>query len=298
MPRLNKEQRPRAVRMIEAGRRHSDVASHFGVTRITISRLASRYRTAGSVNDRRRSGRPRVTTAAQDRYIVTSHLRDLQRKESRLDVHIRGSNSSSATDVIEQNGPAITQDGRVTSGNGVVFSDESRYLLDRVDGRQWVYRRRGEHYSDACVPEVDRYGGGSIMVWGAISYHHRSRLVVPGNLTGVRYRDEILAPVVVPLMNANRGLTLFQQDNARCLSARVCSIYLQQQHVNVLPWPAKSPDLSPIEHLWDVLDRRIRRRAPSTLQELELYLISRSGIQYPKRTFKNLFDLCVVDVWL
>ena len=57
---------------------------------------------------------------------------------------------------------------------------------------------------------------------------------------GVRYRDEILA---------NRGLTLFQQDNARCHTAHVCTTYLQQQHVNVLPWPAKSPDLSAIEHL-------------------------------------------------
>ncbi|KAK3105855.1 hypothetical protein FSP39_007173 [Pinctada imbricata] len=71
MPRLNKEQRLRAVGMIEADRRHSDVASHFGVTRITILRLASRYKTTGSVNDRRRSGRPRVTTAAQDRYIYS-----------------------------------------------------------------------------------------------------------------------------------------------------------------------------------------------------------------------------------
>ena len=85
-------------------------------------------------------------------------------------------------------------------------------------------RGRGERYADACVTEVDRYGGGSVMVWGAISFHHRSRLVVvPGNLNGMRYRDEILAPVVVPLMNANRGLTLFQQDNARCHTARTFS---------------------------------------------------------------------------
>ncbi|KAK3082687.1 hypothetical protein FSP39_002633 [Pinctada imbricata] len=259
MPRLNKEQRLRTVGMIEAGRRHSDVASHFGVTRITISRLASLYRTTGSVNDRRRSGRPRVTTAAQDRYIVTSHLRNrfLTFPSTAIGTPGRTNNRISANTVRRR----LAEKG-ITARRpykGIKFTQR--------------HRTRGERYSDACVPEVDRYGGGSIMVWGAISYHHRSRLVVvPGNLTGVRYRDEILAPVVVPLMNANRGLTLFQQDNARCHTARVCSIYLQQQHVNVLPWLAKSPDLSPIEHLWDVLDRRVRRRAPSTLQELELYL--------------------------
>ena len=47
--------------------------------------------------------------------------------------------------------------------------------------------------ADACVFERDRYGGGSVMVWGGISHGVKSPLiVVPGNLTAVRYRDEIL----------------------------------------------------------------------------------------------------------
>jgi hypothetical protein len=56
-------------------------------------------------------------------------------------------------------------------------------------------RRRGEHFADACVLERDRFGGGSVMVWGGISHGLKSPLIViAGNLTGVRYRDEILRP--------------------------------------------------------------------------------------------------------
>ena len=76
MPRLNETERLIAIGMLEANQRHVDVAAHFGVSRLTITRLLGRYRTIGSVSDRPRSGRPRVTTPAQDRHIRTSHLRD------------------------------------------------------------------------------------------------------------------------------------------------------------------------------------------------------------------------------
>ena len=54
-----------------------------------------------------------------------------------------------------------------------MFSDESRYLLYRADGRQRVYRRNGERYRDNCLVERDRFGGGALMVWAGISYGHR-----------------------------------------------------------------------------------------------------------------------------
>ena len=141
----------------------------------------------------------------------------------------------------------------------VLFTDESRFTLYRADGRRRVYRRRGERFADACVVERDRFGGGSVMVWGGIAHGIKSQLIiVAGNMTAVRYRDEILRPVAVPLVQ-QRNLIL-QQDNARPHVARVCQDFLANNNIAPLAWPPYSPDLIPIEHMWDELDRRVRKR--------------------------------------
>ena len=75
------------------------------------------------------------------------------------------------------------------------FSDESRFLLQRCDGRTRVYRRRKERLAPVSVQEVDRFGGGSVMMWAARSYKYKTNLErVQGNLTAQRYRRYVAAP--------------------------------------------------------------------------------------------------------
>ena len=73
---------------------------------------------------------------------------------------------------------------------------------------------------------------------------------------------------------AQNRLRLCQQDNARPHVARVTLDLLRQQLDNTLPWPSLCPDLSPIEHVWAELGRRVRSRLvqPANLQQLEAAL--------------------------
>jgi hypothetical protein len=117
------------------------------------------------------------------------------------------------------------------------------------------------------------------MVWSGVSQHHRTELVViEGNLNAMRYREDILLPHVVPFLQAHPDMT-FQHDNATSHTAPSVCDFLQDRNVSVLPWPVKSPDLNLIEHVWDLLDRRVRARAipPRNVGELAGALVEEWG---------------------
>ena len=295
MPRLTNDQRNIAIGRLQAGETHSAVSRLLNVHLTTISRLWDRFTQNGNVRDRPRSGRPRVTTDAQDRYIRLRHLRDRFLTAASTTAAIPGLRRISDQTVrnrLRQAGlrprrPAqrivLPQRNRIfrlqwcrrcrvwhrDQWRRIAFSDESRFTLHRADGRARVYRRRNERFAQNCIQEADRFGGGSVMVWAAICFNGRTDLVhIQGTLNGVRYRDEILAPHVIPFVNANN--VIFQQDNARPHTARVAMEFLNRNNVVTLPWPSRSPDLNPIEHIWDHLDRQLRLRQPQpqTLQEL------------------------------
>ncbi|RZC39474.1 DDE 3 domain containing protein, partial [Asbolus verrucosus] len=89
----------------------------------------------------------------------------------------------------------------------------------------------------ACAIERHIHHTIGIMVWGAIAHGSTFPLhVVRGTMTAVRYVSEVLRPIVVPYVRGIEG-GVFQQDNARPQIARTSLIFLEKQHIEVLPWP-------------------------------------------------------------
>ncbi|GFX05129.1 transposable element Tcb2 transposase [Trichonephila clavipes] len=133
----------------------------------------------------------------------------------------------------------------VTDWQKVVCSDESRFVLGADDNRVREWRHPGEWYNSPHTVLLHTARTAGVMACGAIAYDSRSTLIVMrGILTGQRYVDDILRPHVGPFLNGLPG-AIFKQDNGR--PHTVAQDFLR--HFQTLPWPARSPDLSPEKHV-------------------------------------------------
>ncbi|GFW04632.1 transposable element Tcb1 transposase [Trichonephila clavipes] len=136
--------------------------------------------------------------------------------------------------------------------SNVLFSDKSRFSVQPDNRRIFIWRDRGSRNNPA---------------------------------------DEILRPIVVPYAAAIGDDFILMDDNCRPHRANLVEDFLFEEGIVRMEWPACSPDMNPIEHVWDALGRRVagRQPPPQTLQELERALLEEWD-RIPQLVINSLID--------
>ncbi|UYV84068.1 hypothetical protein LAZ67_X001055, partial [Cordylochernes scorpioides] len=287
--------------------------THLGAS--TVHRLWRRWLEQGNVAIYRNVGAIRVTSARVDRRILRQAVAAPQATCTAILQHVQDTlDHSISTRTISRrlvvNGlhscrplrrlPLTPPNRRqrlewcrarstwMTEWHRVVFSDESRFCLSSDSRRVRVWRRRGEMSNPAAIVERPTVRQRGIMVWGAIAYDSRSPLLrIQGTMTAQRYVDDVLRPVTLPYLQGVPN-ALYQQDNARPHTARISQQALQD--VQMLPWPPYSPDLSPIEHVWDIIGCRLHALPQPRSEDGLWQMVEREWRAIPQDAIRTLID--------
>ncbi|GFV03171.1 transposable element Tcb2 transposase [Trichonephila clavipes] len=239
---------------LEEGRNVTSVAAEFGINKSVVSRACKAFQTTGTAVRKVGGGRPRTTTAGDDRYII------LQAKRGR-----RQSASVIAQQLSTTTGRQVSRFtvARRLHKGGLFARRLERCLPLKVDHRRHRLQLCREHknwttdqWSRVLFTDESRFSTRSdsqrFLIWRKIGTR--------GSVIGDRYCEEVLFPHVRLFRGAIGPDFIFMDDNARPYRTLAVEELLESEDITRMDWPAYSPDLNPIEHVWDALGRRIAAR--------------------------------------
>ncbi|GFU44591.1 transposable element Tcb2 transposase [Trichonephila clavipes] len=250
--------RGRIIGKIEEGRKITDVAREFDIAHSVVSRLWKSFKTTRMCS--RRHGGGRVRRMQISRKTVARRLRGggLYARRPVVCVPLTRQHRTARLQWCREHHNWIEHDWAC-----VLFSDESRLSQSSDCRRQLIWRESGTAYRPENIQEKDRYPTCSIMVWSGIMINGRTHLhvVTNGTMTGQRYIDEVLLP----------------HD---CLDS---------EGIQRLVWPARSPDLNPIENVWDALGRQVAgRNYPPTNKNTLIRALTEEWHKLPQQLLDNV----------
>lgn len=176
-----------------------------------------------------------------------------------------------------------------TEWANVVFSDEKKFNLDGPDGFQYYWhdlRKEPQFFKKR------NFGGGSLMLWAAFSMHGRTHLLkCDGRMNLKKYIDMLETELINFTDDKMGGDFVFQQDNAAIHVSRQSRAWFEEKEIDLLDWPACSPDLNPIDNLWGILARRVYANGRQYASVNELYVaVCSAWREIPQKIIDSLIN--------
>ena len=172
----------------------------------------------------------------------------------------------------------------------VLWSDESKFNMFGSDGIKYVRRPIGLRNDVKYQVPTVKHGGGSVMVWSCFSRDGVGPIYrVQGIMDQNMYKG-IIKDIMLPHAKDKMLCSwTFQHDNDPKHTSKLVTEFLAQKKVRIFEWPSQSPDLNPIEHLWEHIERKVSVRKPSNQHDL-FELIKRTWEEIPIDVLINLVD--------
>jgi len=304
-PELTVIKRAQIIGLYKSGHRKSDIVRIMNRPESTVRTIIQRYGDSDDMLSKKRSGRPPLlddedrktlkkivkknnkasADIIQKKFSATTG-QDICTKMIRKNLHQIGYNSYRAAKkpLLNENQRQKRlewclkrQNWTVQQWRNVIWSDESKFTLFRNDGPSRVWREPGTRFNIENLNPSVKHGGGGVMVWGCFSGKGLGPLVKIEGIINRHDYIKILDDNLLPFIDSkfrNRSYK-FQHDNAPIHTANDVKAWVAKKKIKMLiNWPAQSPDLNPIEHLWDHLERSLRNRLdlPKNLADLEVQL--------------------------
>ena len=250
--RIPENVRWRIIGMHGAGMFCRNIGVNLDINHTVIRRLVRKHVETGHVNDRPRQGKPRKTTQRDDRALVRLARRTPMTTAPLLWLHLRAGVWVSNSTIRRRLRAANLKARRPIRRLYLTYRYQQARVVWSGARRNWHLRTwRRIHWSDdsrLLLHKTDEpFGGGSVMVWGCISYDCKLDLLIkPMTLNAQRCQQEVLGVAVIPQFDNHPLATrpIFMDDNARPHRGRAVIAHSRNNAIETLPWPARSPDLS------------------------------------------------------